>query len=414
MQPLPRYRIYSSPRDYWSVAREVCARSWLAGPSCEELEAVVCERHDVPHALCIAKARVGIFVAIRALIEPGQKVVLSPYTISDVVNMVICAGGVPVFADLDPDTCNVAVRSLEELVDGDTGAVLVTHLHGLACDMARVQSLCRERGVPLVEDAAQAFGARFEGRALGTFGDLGIYSFGMYKNVNSFFGGMVVGQSAELMGRLRAEVEAFPYQEVPYYLSKLREALTTDIATFPPLFRLLTYRIFRYGSLHDVGFLNNQVSVDANPEMKRDLPESYLRRLTPMQARIVLSQLGTVDDSIRARIAYAERYHEGLAGIEGVGLPPRRTDFSHTYTYFPVQVGDREAVLKQMMRERCDVAAQHLKNCADLPCFAEFARDCPNARRTAESVILLPTYPRYSPRDVDRNIRVLRAYFGAD
>jgi dTDP-4-amino-4,6-dideoxygalactose transaminase len=378
------------------------------------LEQAVCERHDVAHALCIAKARVGIYVAMRALIEPGQHVVLSPYTISDVINMVICAGGVPVFADLDRDTCNVSLRSLEELVDENTGAVLVTHLHGLACDMGRIAALCRAKGVPLVEDAAQAFGARFEGRALGTFGDLGVYSFGMYKNVNSFFGGMIVGRSGELMAKLREEVETFPHQEVLYYLSKLLEAATTDVATFPPLFRLLTYRVFRFGLLHDVALLNNQVSVDANPEMKRDLPESYLRRLTPMQARIVLSQLDRVDDSIRARVGYAERYHEGLSGVEGVGLPPLRTDFSHTYTYFPIQVEDRQAVLRHMMQERCDVAAQHLKNCADLPCFTDFARDCPNARRTANSVILLPTYPRYSQGDVERNIRVLRGYFRAD
>ena len=124
--------------------------------------------------------------------------------------------------------------------------------------------------------------------------------------------------------------------------------------------------------------------------------------------------MGGVDKAIRTRIAYAERYHEGLSGIDGLGLPPYRTDLSHTYTYYPVQVEDRQAVLKQMMQERCDVGAQHLKNCADLPCFAEFARDCPNARRTAESVILLPTYPRYSEADVDRNIRVLRDFFRAD
>jgi dTDP-4-amino-4,6-dideoxygalactose transaminase len=413
MQPLPRYRIYSSPRDYWAVVREVASFGWMKGDGCAELERAVCERHDVAHALCIAKARVGIFVTIRALIEPGQKVVVSPYTISDVINMVICAGGVPVFADLEPDSCNVDAAEIERLVDSETGAVLITHLHGLACDMERIPALCRERGVPLVEDAAQAFGARFGGRALGSFGDAGIYSYGMYKNVNSFFGGMVVTRGRELMETLRAEVDAFPPQEIPYYLSKVREALTTDVATVPPLFKALTYRVFRYAFLNDVGLLNSQVSVDASPEMKRELPESYLRRLTPMQARIVSSQIDAVDDAIRARIAYAERYHAGLEGVEGIGLPPLRTDFSHTYSYFPIQVEDREAVLKHMMRERCDVAAQHLKNCADLECFAEFARDCPNARRTAESVVLLPTYPRYSTRDVDRNVDVLRGYFGA-
>jgi dTDP-4-amino-4,6-dideoxygalactose transaminase len=413
MQPLPRYRIYSSARDYWAVAREVATRSWLRGDACEQLERAVCERHQVAHALCIAKARVGIFVTLRALIEPGQEVVLSPYTISDVVNMVLCAGGVPVFADLDPDTCNVAADELDRLVDDQTGAVLITHLHGLACDMERIPALCRERGVPLVEDAAQAFGARFGGQAVGTFGVAGIYSYGMYKNVNSFFGGMIVGNDDELMAKLRGEVDAFPPQEIPYYLSKVREALTTDLATLPPVFKALTYRVFRYGFLNDVGLLNSQVATDANPESKCDLPESYLRRMTPMQARIVTPQLGGVDDSIRARVAYAQRYHAGLSGVDGIGLPPLRTDSSHTYTYFPIQVEDRQGVLQHMMRERCDVAAQHLQNCAELDCFAEFARECPNARRTAQSVVLLPTYPRYSDGDVERNIRVLREFFGA-
>jgi dTDP-4-amino-4,6-dideoxygalactose transaminase len=64
------------------------------------------------------------------------------------------------------------------------------------------------------------------------------------------------------------------------------------------------------------------------------------------------------------------------------------------------------------MRDKRDMAAQHLHNCADLPCFSEFHRDCPNARRTARSVILLPTYPRYSNVDVERNIASIRHYFG--
>ena len=94
MQPLPRYRIYSRARDYWTIGRDVVARRVRRGDDCAELERAVAARNGVDHALCISKARVGIHVAVRAIIEPGQKVVLSPYTISDVINMVICAGGV--------------------------------------------------------------------------------------------------------------------------------------------------------------------------------------------------------------------------------------------------------------------------------------------------------------------------------
>lgn len=409
--PLPRFRIYSRPRDYLSIAGEVLGRRWMRGESRRELEQAV-EGIGVAHAICAAKARVAVFLAVRGIVRPGRKVILSPYTISDVVNMVICAGGVPVFADLERKTCNVDPAEIERLIDDETGAVLVTHLHGLACDMDRIVELCRARGVPLIEDAAQAFGARFAGRPVGTFGDAAAFSFGMYKNVNSFFGGMLVTPHAELAERIRGEVERFPPQEIPYYLSKVASGVATDLATFPPLFRTITYPIFRFGFLHDVGFLNQQTSVDVDPQMKRELPESYLRQLTPMQARLVLRQLDRVEERTRARIDAAERYHEGLRDVPDVLLPPLRTDLSHIYTYYPIQVKDRDALLQHLMRERRDVAAQHLKNCADLPCFEEFRRDCPNARETAQSVVLLPTYPRYGSREVDRNVEVIRRYFG--
>ena len=82
------------------------------------------------------------------------------------------------------------------------------------------------------------------------------------------------------------------------------------------------------------------------------------------------------------------------------------------YSYYPIQYPDRDALLRHLMVEGCDLAAQHLKNCADLPCFEAFARDCPNARATAAETILLPTYPRYSRRDVLRNVRAIRSFFG--
>jgi dTDP-4-amino-4,6-dideoxygalactose transaminase len=412
MQPLPRFRIYSRARDYWAIARDVATGAWSRGDACHELEEALRGRLGIAHALCAPKARVGIFLAIRALVAPGRKVVLSPYTISDVVNMVICAGGVPVFADLERETCNIDPAQVEQLVDADTGAVLVTHLHGLACDMERIGASCRARGVPLVEDAAQAFGARFRGQPVGTFGDAGVYSFGMYKNVNAFFGGMIVTPRADLAERLRTELKGFPWQEIPYFLTKVASGVASDVATWPPLFKSLTYEVFRFGFLHDVGVLNNQVTVDAHPEIKRELPESYLRRLTPMQARIVLSQLERVDADIRARIRFAELYHEGLRDVPELVLPPLRSDFSHTYTYFPIQAPDRQDLLRHLMRERRDCAAQHLRNCADLECFAEFRRELPVARAVANSLVLLPTYPRYSRRDAERNVEVIRRYFG--
>jgi dTDP-4-amino-4,6-dideoxygalactose transaminase len=409
--PLPRYRLYSKLRDYAAIGRDVALGRRTSGDDCARLEAAICE-WSTPHAVCTSQARLAIYLGVHAIVEPGKRVVLSPYTISDVINMVVCAGGVPVFADLEPGTCNVDAAEVEKLVDDETGAVLITHLHGLACDVDRIQAICRERGVPLIEDAAQAFGATWKGQRLGTFGDAGIYSFGKFKNVNSFYGGMLVTQHEKVAERARKEMEGWPAHPLGHYLSEVAGGVAADVATWPPLFRTITYPIFRYGFLHDVALLNNQVTVDKYPQLKRELPAAYRRRMTPMQARIVLDQLPDVDRFIKARIERAKRYHEGLEGVDEVIRPPLREDGSHMYTYYPIQVEDRDALLRHLMQEHRDVAAQHLKNCADEPTYAEFARDCPNARFTANATVILPSYPRYSLEDVDANIASIRRHFG--
>jgi dTDP-4-amino-4,6-dideoxygalactose transaminase len=411
--PNPRFRQYGTVANYRTVTARMLTGRWDRGGEVAELERAMEHRVGAAHAVCCPKARVAIFLAVRALVRPGQQVILSPYTISDVVNMVICAGAKPVFADIDGQSCNISPSEIERLIGPNTGAVLVTHLHGLACQMDEIAGICADKNVPIIEDAAQAFGTRHKDRPVGTIGTFGVYSFGQYKNVNSLFGGMAVTGDPALADKIRAEVGEFPAQERGYYLSKMASAVATDVATWPPVFKALTYWVFRYGFLNDTAAFNRMVSVDNAPTMKRDLPESYLRRMTPTQAALVLGQLEAVDNKSQQRIRAAALYHQGLDGVTGVQLPPLRTDLSHTYSYFPIQVEDRSEVLKKMMASLRDVAAQHLKNCADLPCFSEFHRDCPTARRVADRVILLPTYPRYGRTDIDRTIAVIRSIFGA-
>jgi perosamine synthetase len=412
MAPQPRYRLYDDPGTYATIASELATGRWSSGDACQELEKSLASL-GAPHAVLTPRARVAIHLAVKALIRPGQKVVLSPYTIADVVNMVVAAGGVPVFADIERETCNVDPAEIEKLVDRDTGAVMITHLHGLACDMDVIPRICAERGVPLIEDAAQAFGARFAGRALGTFGDAGIFSFGKYKNVNAFLGGVITTRRADLAESARAALAAWPLQDVRGYGSEALHGLATDLATWPPLFRAFTFWVFRFAFLQELSILNRQVSFDVDPELRHELPEHYRRRMTPLQARLVLRQLARVDDHTRERVERAKLYHDGLADVRELLIAPLRTDFSHMYTYFPIQADDRNALLRHLMRRGRDVAGQHIKNCADFPAFEAWHRDCPNARKTANAVVLLPTYPRYSLREAEANVRVIREYFGA-
>jgi len=412
--PEPRYRIYTRPSDYALIAREL-ARGW-SGDERElgRLEEAIEDMLGVKHAICAPQNRVGVYLAVRALVRPGRRILLSPYTLSDVINMVLCAGAVPVFCDVKRETCNLDPASVRQALDryDDVDAVMTTHLHGYVDGMAELQELCGTHDVALLEDSAQAFGARRDGTFAGTFGDAGIFSFGMYKNVNAFYGGMVVTNRDDVAAHVRAEVRSFPRQPARKYLRKVGKGLATDIATYPPVFKGFTYHLFRYAFLNDVAFLNRQVTIEQEVVRKTRVPPHYLVRMSPVQARIIRRSLHEVPAHNRHRIEAARIYEHGLRDIEELTLPPFVEDGRHIYTYYPLQAPDRAALIREMVRSGRDVAVQHLRNCNEIEAFDAIEGDTPNAALAASQVILLSTYPRFPLSQVEANVQAIRRFYG--
>lgn len=410
--PLPRLRLYTALSHYWNVFTDLLTGKAYQGDDLERLSGKLQTMLGMQQVVPMPLARVGIYATIKALIRPGQKVIVSPYTIADVINMVVCAGGVPVFADIERETCNIDAKSVEALIGPDTGAVMVTHFYGLMCDVERIAEICAKHGVPLVEDAAQAFGGRRNGRFAGTFGTAGIYSFGMYKNVNAFFGGAVATNDPALAERIRAEIAAWPYQGLGGYAKKVISAAIIDVVTHPLVFRIFTFWLFRWAFLNNVNAINNKLKIDLDPKLSRELPADYKIRMSPLQARLILEQLDGVDAKALLRRRAAKQWHEGLKDIPELIIPPLLEDGSHIYWYFPIQYEHRHKLVAYAMQHGRDITESYHRNCAALPCFSAFANPCPNAQKTADSLIYLPTYPRYSAEEIAKTIGVIRAYFG--
>src|SRR5262245_22666848 len=236
--PHPRYRLYTTWRSYAStLARQ--------SDAIERFENEVCRRFNVCAAVCVPMARTGLFLALREIITPGRKVVMSPLTIVDVVNAVLLAGGIPVFGDVVRHSCALDPDCAESLIDAETDAVLITHLHGESAGSQIFREICDRRGVRLIEDTAQAFGAIENGRRLGTIGDAGIYSFGFYKNLTTWRGGMVVSNDVRFIERIRQNVRQLPDLRRLRLLTRALKGLMVDTATWPPVFSLLTHPIVR-------------------------------------------------------------------------------------------------------------------------------------------------------------------------
>ncbi len=152
------------------------------------------------HAVALANGTVALDVALKALgVGPGDEVVVTPRTFLASVSCVVTAGATPVFADVDPDSGNLTAESIAAAVSPRTRAVIAVHLAGWPCDMPAMREMARDRGIRVIEDCAQAHGAACDGRSVGSFGDVGAWSFCQDKIITtSGEGGMVTTDDREL------------------------------------------------------------------------------------------------------------------------------------------------------------------------------------------------------------------------
>jgi perosamine synthetase len=411
--PQPRFLFYNGIRNYKLALRDFATGRAFSGDAIKHAEQRIAKYLDVSEVILAPQGRYAIYLGLCDVIKPGQQVIMSPYTLYDVVNMVVAAGGVPCFADIEEHTCNISPEEVERLIGPETGAVLVTHLHGLVAPLDRIRAICARRGVPLLEDACQAFGAQYRGRKAGTIGSMGFFSCGRAKNINAFLGGMIATNDLVKAARIRRRLAELPYESSTRLLKRIAHCGFGQVLTSPIPFRVLTYWIFRYGVLNGVEAVTRQFDTEINPALRRQIPEHYERRMTQTQARLILDQIDRVDGNSHERTKIARIYHEGLVNLPGLVLPPLGENLSHTYMSFPIQVEDREGLQKYMMRHGRDVVVQHIGNVADYGCFEPYRRDCPNARRTAARVLLLPTYPGYRPSEARKNVAIIRRYLGS-
>lgn len=216
----------------------------------DRAESAFADLHDAEHAIAVSNGTVALELALRALgVQPGDEVIVPAYTFIATASAVACMGGVPKFADVDPETHNVDPESLREQVTEDTVGVIVVHFGGRPVDFDAVLDVTEEHDLFLVEDAAHAHGSEWRGEPIGTVGDVGTFSFQASKSVSSGEGGMVItdddilAEDARLIHNIGREQDKPGYRHYVlssnYRMSELEAALLcAQLEQFPEQFSL--------------------------------------------------------------------------------------------------------------------------------------------------------------------------------
>jgi dTDP-4-amino-4,6-dideoxygalactose transaminase len=202
--PLPKERKVGE--DELEELREVIESAWLfrwGGKKVEAFEKAFAERHGVRFAIACTSGTAAIHLAIAALqLDPGDEVITAPITDIGTVTPILKEGGIPIFADIDPETGNIDPESAEKLISPRTKAILVVHLAGNPCDMDAFMDIAKRHNLTLIEDCAQAHLAEYKGKLVGTIGQIGCFSLQQSKHITTGDGGVAITDDEELATKM--------------------------------------------------------------------------------------------------------------------------------------------------------------------------------------------------------------------
>ncbi|QKY21956.1 DegT/DnrJ/EryC1/StrS family aminotransferase (plasmid) [Halolamina sp. CBA1230] len=328
------------------------------GPAVREFESAFAALCDVEHAVATTNGTTALHATFEALgVGEGDAVITTPFSFVASANAIRLAGAEPVFADIDPETLTLDPTAVAEVLAerDDVVAMLPVHLYGMPAEMDRLRALADAHDVALVEDAAQAHGARYEGEAVGSIGDAGCFSFYPTKNATSAEGGIVTTDDPELAERLRRFID------------------------------------------------HGRVSGYEHAEVGHNF------RMTSVCAaigRVQLDRLPSFNIARRGNAAYLTDRLQDTA----VETPPERSGARSAHHQYTIRTDERDALADHLEERGVASAVYYPTPIHEQPAYADYDADLPVAERAADRVLSLPVHPGLDVDDLRQIARAVETF----
>jgi len=344
-----------------AVERVMASQQFVLGREGAALEEEIAQLCGVAHSVGVASGTDALILALRACgVQPGDEVLLPPFTFVATGSAVSALGARPVFADIRPETYNIYPAQLERCVTLRTRAIVVVHLYGLAADMDPILAFAKSRNLPVIEDNAQAIGASYKGRRTGSLGDAACISFYPTKNLGAYGdAGMVVTNSSELTARLR--------------------------------------------TLRNHGQAAKYMS--SEPGLNS--------RLDEMQAAILRVKLRHLSRWQRARRSNAAEYTRLFSQVPGVMPPIEPEGCEHVFHQYTIRIEQRDALQRHLAARKIGCAVYYPCPLHLQPLYASLghrAGDFPHSERAAQEVLSLPMYPELRKEQIARVVEAVTEF----
>lgn len=331
---------------------------YIMGPEVKELEQRLAGFTGAKHCITVASGTEALLISLMALdLKPGDEVITTPFTFAATAEMIVLIGGKPVFVDIEPGTCNIDASAIEAKVSPRTRAIMPVSLYGQCADMDAINAVAARHGLPVIEDAAQSFGATYGGRRSCNLSTLGCTSFFPSKPLGCYGDGGAIFTNDDALAQACREIRV-------------------------------------HGQ--SARYTHTRVGVGG--------------RMDTLQCAVVLAKLDRFEWELAQRHALGRRYGELLAGVPGVRLLEVRPDRDCVWAQYTVFVENRAAVQAALQAQGIPTAVHYPKPIHHQPAYAELCCPdcCPQSVVAGQQVMSLPMSADLDHAQQDRVVTALR------
>lgn len=340
-------------------------------------------------------------------LKENDEVLISAYNFYVITRILIQKSLIPVFVDIDPDTLCIDAEDLEKKITDKSRLIIATHMFGNPADMGRIASISKQNNLLLFEDCAHAVGTYNNDTPMGHIGDGALFSFGIYKIINSFGGGMLVlkdpnGVSSDFSKQKETTtgIKSFLDNFIRFFVSLLM---------IPELYTYIMYPMMKFFKRFIPGLY--QLIEPSGNDPSYIFEVDGRAPFKPYMVRMIREQLSELDKKILRRRKIANEIKKGLEGLNDVIVLKEDKHGVSNYSYFGIYVPDPEDLSGVLEKHRIKSNPHEYYDCSQLPQFSEYQSSCKHASYAGSHLLRLPNYPSLDDSDVERIILTIRSYF---
>lgn len=360
------------------AAHDTVLSGWVTqGPKVAAFEQQFSDYTGAPYSVAVSSCTTALHLAlIAAGVKPGDEVICPSMSFIATANSIVYAGATPVFAEVNQEF-NLDVEDVRTRITPKTKAIILVHQIGMPADIDAFASLCEQKGLTLVEDAACAIGCSYKGQKIGSHSSLVAFSLHPRKVITTGDGGMITTDNEEMAARMKL----------------LRQ--------------------------HGMSVTDRERFASNKPVFEQYVEVGYNYRLTDIQAAIGIEQMKKLEKIVEMRRAIAHRYHRELADIPGLTLPIERDGYTSNYQSYSIILDDSIGVerdgLIQMMMDEGVATKRGIMTSHREPAYAASHAGCslPRTEKLCDRSILIPLFTQMTDEEVSTVIAAFRKCLGA-